>query len=49
MVQSGGTKTVAIGWSAPLRFASELKLSVVVLEDGVAQVVANVVAGGAEG
>ena len=42
---SVGIKTFTIGFSSPLYFRSELKLKVVVQEDNVAQIVANVIHG----
>lgn len=42
---SGAVSTYTIGWPTPLRFERELKLSVTVNENGVVQIVGNVVHG----
>jgi hypothetical protein len=47
LLQGGGTKTITIGYPTPLLYKRSLKLSVIVSEAGVAQVLANVVHGGA--
>ena len=45
LLQGAGIQNFTMGFPVPLRFRSELRLSVVVDEDGVAQIVANVVHG----
>lgn len=45
LLQSRFTKTFTIGWPSPLRFRSELRLSVTVNEDNVVQILANVIHG----
>lgn len=45
LLKSNGIKTLTIGFQAPLRFKSELKLAVNVNEDGVVQILANVIRG----
>lgn len=42
---TGDPKTFTIGFSSPLIFKSELKLSATVKEDGVVQILANVIHG----
>jgi hypothetical protein len=45
LLQGVGIQNFTIGFPAPLRFRSELRLSAIVNEDGIAQIVANVVHG----
>jgi len=45
LLKSSALKTFTIGFPSPLRFQKELKLSVTVNEDGVAQILANVIHG----
>jgi hypothetical protein len=45
LLKSAAVKNFTIGFPAPLRFQKELKLSVTVNEDGVQQIVANVIHG----
>lgn len=45
LLEAGGIKTITIGFPTPLRFRRSLKLSVVVSEGGVAQILANVIHG----
>ena len=42
---SGGLETVTVGWPSPLRFESALELKVTVNEEGVDQILANVIHG----
>jgi len=45
LLKSAAVENLTIGFPAPLRFQKELKLSVTVNEDGVQQIVANVIHG----
>jgi len=45
LLKSAAVMNLTIGFPAPLRFQKELKLSVTVNEDGVQQIVANVIHG----
>ena len=45
LLSSGQIKTFTIGWSSPLRYERELKLSVTVNEAGIAQILANFIHG----
>jgi hypothetical protein len=45
LLKSAGLKNLTIGFPSPLRFRRSLKLSVTVNENGVAQILANVVHG----
>jgi hypothetical protein len=45
LLQSAALKNLTIGFPSPLRFRKSLKLSVTVNEDGVAQILANVIHG----
>jgi len=47
LLQSGGLKTLTIGFPTPLLYKRGLRLSVTVNEPNVAQILANVVHGGA--
>ena len=45
LLKSSALKNLTIGFPSPLRFQRELKLSVTVNENGVAQILANVIHG----
>lgn len=45
VLRSNDIKTLTIGFPYPLRFKSELKLTAIVNEDGVVQILANVIHG----
>ena len=45
LLKSKSLKTLTVGFPAPLRFESELKLSVTINEPGVVQILANVIHG----
>ena len=45
LLQGLGVTTMTIGFPTPLRFASQLQLSVTVNENGVAQILSNVITG----
>lgn len=45
LLQSTALKNLTIGFPSPLRFERSLKLSVTVNEDGIAQILANVIHG----
>lgn len=45
LLQSTALKNLTIGFPSPLRYKKSLKLSVTVNEDGVAQILANVIHG----
>lgn len=45
LLKAAGLKNFTIGFPVPLRYEKELKLSVVVNEDGIVQLLANVIRG----
>lgn len=45
LLQSAALKTFTIGFPSPLRYKNSLRLSVKVNEDGIAQILANVIHG----
>ena len=47
LLQGLGVTTMTVGFPTPPRFARELRLSVVVNETGVAQIIGNVITGAA--
>jgi hypothetical protein len=47
VLQSGGIKTMTIGFATPLLYKQSLRLAAHVNESGVAQILANVIHGGA--